>query len=356
MNYKSSGFSLAIDWLQLHCRVKKKELLQHNGKSKTGKYDLQIQEIKNPIWSKHLNVKLGDDILAHLSFEPHSNILPETSSHLKINNKFLYSEILPELVADLLEELELGFLSVSRLDIAADFVKFKKMSCPAFIKSVVQKKLLKRYTTSFALQGMLTRSMPIHYIRFGSKNHEVQWYLYNKSKELREKTKKPWIEAHWQANGLPCRSRDIWRLEFSLKPSQFGVVFDGAVEIEFNNLDILKPSHLLAVFSALYQKHCDFRRNDGQVRKERMKKVELLNVEDYSGVFAKVSDKKESNRIHKVFIKMLHQLNNDWRIANQETNRDGYRMLHEYVEKFNLVEWYNKTVSELESKIKKEQL
>lgn len=319
-----------------------------SGQSKGGRFSLEVKDIRHNIFENHIQINDAGRPCAYLSYTPKSGILPPDSSHLKLDNKYLYQSDLRAFVDLLLVELKLDFKSVSRLDIALDLVKFHRISCPQFIKNFLSEQYLKRYACSFHLDGKAIRGKPIHYIRFGSKESHLQWYLYNKSKELREKTDKPYIRDQWELNGLPAKSRDIWRLEFSLKPSQFGVVESGSGEvIEFNNLDCLNADFLKRLFITLFRKECDFRMNDGQKRKDRMKKVELLRLEDCETVYKKVSNKLTSNRMDKVFIKKLYQLNQAWREQNRLKNDDlnfSDLLLADYVDDRGLVDWYNRAV------------
>lgn len=327
----------------------------------SGKYLLEKKDIKDRNFAKFVIVKTknGDkyEPCAYVTYEPSSHILPEDSCHVKIDNKYLYQSDLKAFVEDILNELKLKYKSVSRLDVASDFVKFNRISVPQFYKNVLAKNYLKRYCTSFHVDGKLTRNMPVHYMRFGSKSSGLQWYLYNKSKELREKTDKPYIRENWTNHNLPHKSREIWRIEFVLHPSKDGVVDSETGEaIGFDTLDFLETDFRKRLFSTLFDKHCDFRVNDGQQRKERMKKVELLKLENYQSVYQRITEKSSSNRMHKVHIKWLYQLNQNWRLQNPVIDDKIMftdLLLAGYIDNHDLTEWYNCNVIEnTEHKIK----
>lgn len=321
-------------------------------KSRHGKYQIRKKDIRHNIFLEHREIftidENGETQIAVVSFQPLSQILPLDSAHLKVINKFLYQDGLKEFVNELLIELDLKFKNYSRLDIAADFKQFYKHSCPNFIKLFINRKVLKLKSTSFHLDGHATRSMPIHYLRFGSKYSDLQFYIYNKSKELRDKTNKPYIIEKWERSGLKPNQYDVWRIEFSLKPSQFGLVDKETGEANnFETLDVLLPENTVELFYSLLLNHAVFVYNDGQVKKQRMKRVELLKVTDYRKIYQKVSFKETSNRMDKVFIKMLDRVNNEWRTAKgvDVSLKDA---LHQFVERKDLRDWYEKQIGSIE--------
>lgn len=326
------------------------KFLLEGSASSNQRFTIEAREIKHNVFSKHIQIKDAGKVCAYFSYAPISNILPEDSGHLKIDNKYLYQGELRAFTELLLAELKLFFVSVSRLDVSCDLVKFHRISVPQFFKNVISKNYLKRYASSWHLDGKLTKSMPIHYMRFGSKTSELQWYVYNKSKELRERTDKPHIRERWDLQGLPHKSRDIWRIEFVLHPSQFGLIQTNTGEaIDFNSLDCLNEEFLKRLFITLFDKYGDFRHNDGQQRKDRMKKVELLKLENVETVYQKVSEKKTSNRMDKVFIKKLYELNQTWREQNRLTSEAinfADLLLADFIDERGLKDWFNSSVVE----------
>ena len=336
----------SIDWLQLHCKVMDKTMLDGET-SKNEVYQIVKKDIKHNVFGQHREIKVFDGVewvvCAVISFAPLSNILPEDSLHIKIINRFLYQSDLNKLVFSLLNELKLRFKSISRLDVSADFEKFHFISVPTFIKKVINKGYLKRHSTSFHLDGKLTRSMPIHYIRFGSKESDVQFYIYNKSKELRDKTDKPYIKERWEQCGLSYKSRDIWRCEFVLHPSKFGTIDTTDGTYDFTDLKVLYPEHLVKLYATLFNQYCVFVHNDGQQRKDRMKKVELLKFEGVEMVYKRLSEKLPSNRMHKTHIKWLHQLNNAWReqTKNAGSTPTADQLLETFIKRHDLEAWFH---------------
>lgn len=343
---------ISIDWLQLHISLKNQPIFEGD-LSPSGLFKLVKKDIRHNVFNSHReiysNLSGEWEPCAVLSYEPLSHILPATSGHIKIINKFLYHSDLPRLVDTLLRELQLTFKSVSRYDLSCDFKQFaNNMSVPAFFRRVLYKKILKRHCTSIHIDGKLTKSFPIHYMRFGSNSSQVQFYIYNKSKELREKTDKPYIKEKWEKCNLNHKAYDIWRLEFVLHPSQFGIIkTDTGETIEFNNQNITDNDFIFHLFNALMFNYAAFVVNDGQQRKERMKKVQLFKWSKSEDLYLRITEKKTSNRMDKVFVKRLYQLNKAWREHNKDPI-DVDSLLTQYIDERNLHDWFENKFTTLQ--------
>jgi hypothetical protein len=334
---------ISIDWLQIHVKIFSLENLDAET-SKNGTFRIVKKDINHRVFNQHRSIEsnlTGEyEQCAVISYKPLSGILPVDSGHLKIINKYLYQTDLIRLLSALLIELGLSFKSVSRLDVAADFKQFYKLSVPQFFKRIINAKYLKLRSTSVHIDGTANRNLPVHYMRFGSKYSDVQFYIYNKSKELREKTKKPYIEDFWRNNGINPDTHDVWRLEFSLSPSSQAIVnSDTGETIQFNDIRIVEHDFIHTLFYSLLNQYAVFVKNDGQVRKERMKKIILFKKSLQPQLYMRVSEKKTSNRMDKVFIRMLDELNRAWR----EHNKDPIAVedaLSQYIEERDLCQWY----------------
>lgn len=336
---------ISIDWLQLHVKISPSGVLDGLF-TPNGAFGIIPKEVRHNVFRKHReiysNLTGSWEPCAVISWDAHSGILPADSGHIKVINKFLYQSELENLVDQLLRQLSLKFVSVSRYDIAYDFYRFADVSPPVFIKQFLSKKYLKRLSCKFSVEGSATASMPVHYLRFGTKNSPAQWYLYNKSKELREVKDKPYIRERWALNGLNSKSKDVWRIEFSLHPSKFGLVdTDAGHIIPFDEYTITDFNFARDLFFTLVDRYAQFVFNDGQKRKERMKPVRLFKQKDQGAIiYQRISDKGTSNRMDKVFIKKLHELNDAWR-AQSNSSPTVSDLLQSVIESKDLQQWFN---------------
>lgn len=311
---------ISIDWLQISVKINNK-LLFDNSHSISGLFEIQKKDLRHNIFSKHLeifsSITGSAERIAVFSYQPLSRILPEDVGHLKILNKFLYQDPdnLKRMVVTILRELELKFHQVSRLDIAYDFKKFKgNRSVQSFFKAVASGKLLKQKATSLHIDGKTTRNLDIHYMRFGSNRSPLQFYVYNKSKELRDKTDKPYIRDKWVVNGCSDEHKDTFRIEFVLHPSKHSVVNvqDWSI-VDFNSVAIIDHHFITNLFWSLMKQHFVFVLNDGQVKKSRMKEAVLFSGKATETVYLRVTEKETSNRVDKMLIKKMYLLDRAWR-------------------------------------------
>ena len=211
------------------------------------------------------------------------------------------------------------------------------------------------------------------YLRFGNPRSNVCYYLYNKSQEMRDKKNKPWIREKWEADNLN-QSQDIWRLEFRIHSCSKGLIDeDAGAELKkyrkaklflkdiagrikrgmkpqtiqnqfaeqiaeaqeqitfwednkldatadakyFGTLDVLDNFH--EFYAALFYHYFDFRHNDGQEKKRRMKKLSLLDIQKPDKSLMDLAEKMESNRTDRMLLKKLVTLNDELRAKAERT-------------------------------------
>lgn len=125
----------------------------------------------------------------------------------------------------LIYQLHITPKSISRLDVALDFYRFSNGKSPEWlIRSFMNKNII-RVGRGEGRVFFAQSNKAIEYtgLQFGSKTSIANVYLYNKTKELTDLKSnkhhdKPYIRQSWIDNGLTDDSRDVWRLEISLKP------------------------------------------------------------------------------------------------------------------------------------------
>jgi hypothetical protein len=165
------------------------------------------------------------------------------------------------------------------------------------------------------LQGQQSEVLHYDYLKFGSPTSNVSTYIYNKSKELREVKNKPYIIDTWKLNGMN-NNVDVYRLEFSVKKmAKNAVDEDEGTFIKMNDLQMIEKENYIKIVKYLIQKHFKFtKKKDRQKRKELNKcptiqffKFDYLNI-----CLERISEKKTSNRMDKVFLKKLESLKSDF--------------------------------------------
>lgn len=334
---------IGLDWLQLHC---KRNIVQNIGQC--GIYTCKKLNYQTRIMKSVYEIFVYGERCGTIACDPHSGILKKETALLKIENKFLYRKDITQFVASLLTSLQFTFISFSRIDTYCDFQHFTDYHNPEkFIHSFLDNSALKKGQSKFKVQGEHTNCNSYSYLKFGSETSEVSYYLYNKSKELREVKMKPWIYESWKDAGF-TNDIDSWRLEFSLKSSVREIVNLETGEVNpVKDLRMTEAEFYKALYTTLYQKYFSFVVNDGQKRKDRMKPIDLLDFGNISTIIMRLSDKIESNRSHKIFLKQLYNLNQTLRGTDFEWNIHHKRTLNHYIEKHALHGWVIKNQPEI---------
>jgi len=403
--------SLVLDWLTIQVIVPSQFFDKRVCGYKIEREDFQTRHFKSIYTIRNLH---GDEV-AVLAADPHANILAFNKGLLKIINKYLYQDDFVSWLKGFLRHLDLKFCNISRIDIALDFEAFDNGLKPeTFIQKFITNQFLKRDKSRFSQEGkpvedyydigykramreakrqrarsriaaadlddledapygLIRRQkekradynrvsvkgntgsaagIEFETLKFGSEVSAVTYYMYNKTKELKDRKMKPWIVDNWKANGWNgCGN--IWRLEFSIKPSKTRKKFLRSCDIDqecgelkeedlvtFESLDILEI--LPEIFAYYLEEHFVFLRNSGKARKTRMQRVSLFKNFNFAPVAIKLSEKRDSQRAAKVFTKQLMELNNELRGYDMNLAIWGNELLTYVVHNRDLHPWFLK--------------
>ena len=152
-------------------------------------------------------------------------------------------------------------------------------------------------------------------MKFGSPTSNISYYLYNKSKELREVKNKPWIIDTWALNNLN-NDKDIWRLEFSIKKMKKDATnMDDGTNISLSSLALFIRENFECIIKYLIQKLWKFSTLHNwsiQKNKSRCITIDFFKFDIQNIDLIRYSEKITSNRMDKIFIKKLESLKNDY--------------------------------------------
>ncbi|MFB6458028.1 hypothetical protein ACE38W_22340 [Chitinophaga sp. Hz27] len=334
----------AVDWLQIHVKCPVEIRAIDTFRYHTEKLDYQTRQFRE-VYEISVLMPSGDfEKCATLVCKPHASFLGGDMGLLKIENKFLYQSELKAFVIELLRQYHLKFHSISRLDLAIDFTSFENNLNPAdFIKGFLSAEYVKKHRANFSLQGSHQNGCNLfNYIRFGSKTSEVNYYLYNKTVELNARKNKPWIREMWQQAGF-AEDATVWRLEFSLKSSCKELIeYDFGEITPVKALTIIEPEKSFTFLSTLFHKHFSFFESGRGGRKDRLTPVCLLHLDKPNTVLMRLTEKAESSRMDKIFVKRLEAENQSARVIDKNYFLYGARILMEFLIKRDLVMWYLK--------------
>lgn len=226
----------------------------------------------------------GDKIIT-LLWQPHSSIIDARNMLVEVANPLLYTNKYLHL-PELLQKIHCcTWVSLSRLDLATDF-----QPTPAQQQVIdmlqqgsiyVQGKREGTMWHSYDCAAKYVSRQP-HQMAWGNKASQIKWKLYNKTKEIFEKTptgrtwcNKPYIADYWSRNGF-ASDRDTWRLEVSIMGS-------GQLQWHGHRLawDIVSdPDTYTSLYYDLYNTRMKMRLNQGHTNKRYDEVVEFLRTPD----------------------------------------------------------------------------
>lgn len=312
---KNPTFIFAVDWFQIYCHrhapIEQGSVFHGVSLSPYGvraEYSCDKGEELSPLFNKHILITWKKRKIAHLNFEPRPSSLHPDSAMLKVDNRLLYEPNWLFYLKDVCAALQLEIRNVSRVDLCADFVEFCEGRQPLnFVKSYMQvarkghPSFVRCGSNKFCVYGRKSMSeLAFEYVRWGSRDSEVCTYLYNKSKELRDKNDKPWIRERWEALRGSDESRDVWRIEFSINSQGLKImsvsdamIFDLFID-DFSTFEKVKT--LFYVYAEKYFKFRVF--EAGETRKMRELPFANLLPPEGSNEFQKVTVSRSNESGH----------------------------------------------------------
>lgn len=305
---------LHLDWIQVHVKwVNKLEPVFHRS------YNVKRLQFGTRHFKVVEEIYILNKRIATVTSKPHSNILDEDSLIIKFDNWVCYAVNFRKIVSEFLALNKFEFVSFSRLDFCADFNLFDNGMLPdKFIKKYIYRKLLRLgKTPNVAHHFKQGKKEHIEKgLKFGSNLSECTAYIYNKSLQMATEIWKPWIFQSWIKHGLDT-TKDIYRLEFSIKSGGKLIANTETGELDlFMSLKVIEYEYIYKCFYKLYERYFTFVWNDGQVRRDRMRKIKLFNYIYSPEVLVNAEPMKDADRSKKIFIKKLHELNNELRGSN----------------------------------------
>jgi hypothetical protein len=280
-----------------------------------------------------------------LLLKPSTPILKQDTCHFKISNFKLYQYHGAESNFDFFKTFNITNAHATRIDVCIDFNMLLNNINPAdFIKRISRGIYLRKYSGRFKVEGTQAKNPDYHYLRYGSHSSPVSLYFYNKSKELKEKKLKPWITEMWKHRGLDL-SRDVWRMEFSVKDTRLRFVDKSTGEgFGIHDVSFLKKTQLTTMLNACINRYGSFVINNWKSNISRMKPIQIIpgNFTDFTTFVAIPSF--ESSNLQKFTIKQLSLLEQDLRLNKQLQTEHILQSISDYEKQFKL-EGYHKKIT-----------
>lgn len=330
---------ISVDWLTMYCE---NTILVSNCW-----YFVEKQPYSTAQFADVYKVydKITKEHYCTIQKKPHSKIIPEHATMVKLANRQLYKSDWNHTLNSFFLCMNITPLSISRIDIACDFNRFDNNLHPeSLIKGFITNKYVRCGKGKYTLIGSQDLDHKFEYLRFGSRESEISTYLYNKTKELNEVHDKPYIRDRWVTSGLNTE-QDVWRLEVSLRTVQMRTIVKMTGEVIRLDLDFLKTQGILEnVYNCAILKSFDFRHNDGQLKKSRMKRVSLFKGLSTTLEMKTFTNKANTGRMDKIVLNRLARHFEFYRNESEQMDRDFNTVIQHILDSTGLEKYYKEKV------------
>lgn len=263
------------------------------------KYSFTIKENKRPI--------------LHVHFVPRSSAIRQEGVSIKICNWLLYTSEWAFYLNDICGALGIYILNITRADVCCDVNKFANGMRPKdFIHEYVSgSSIIRKGSNKFCMIGTKGgSSIAEEYLRFGSRASACSAYLYNKSKELKDKKYKPYIVKAWEDCGLD--TRDVWRVELSITSKGLKLRNQSGRVRRLSIEDLSAQYNLQNTFFTFALQYWTFHDNKGQKFRKDMRTISLFPEGSFASVVEKPSflhEYKDSGRSERCAARVLERVN-----------------------------------------------
>lgn len=290
-------YVVSVDWIQVYG-------LLHSPLEtlKPKSFSIKVEDYPTAQFLRRSTISYEIDgrirVFAHILHQARTSVIKENACQIKVINEQLYTAGWVSRLRSMIQELNIEYKSISRLDICADFNKLYKGLHPlTLIKGYLTQKYLKiginQGYVAFKSMGYLisnqTKSLSKNFslgtqeyngVTWGSKGY-VQTQLYNKTQELRDKGTKPWIVEQWINAGLDINN--VWRLEFRIQKAGKSLELMETGDIFSLGLSEISDEHrFLELFQSYVDKYARFVKRDYHVKKQQMTPIILFsNLTDF---------------------------------------------------------------------------
>lgn len=362
-----------LDWLEIYVHEPTLKTLDADYFRRNG-YTVKERPYGTRMYAQMFTIGEHDTPMYEIRRDPLSKksqkgIFPDESCHIRLVNQELYMPTPIQHLKRFLREHGYVFQNISRYDICLDLQKFDNGMLPSTFVSLYMKgaysKIHQSNLTAFgteanplkpqdnaieiAAHGRDSWSGRIwNSLKWGSPTSAISTKLYNKTLELsRDGHDKPYIRSAWFEAGLSMDedgqpTRDVWRIEFSVRSSKRYLMVDGedgekkktkivTGEVMEITLDQLSDRwSLLYLFHSFESIYFDFKikkmtRDGTPQRKDRCPSLKLFrNVQEFQ-VYEpiKVTHAKNPDRTLKLLLKKLREI-----AAESKSNGEDHDLLH----------------------------
>lgn len=319
-----------------------------------GEIELVLLPYGSKQFSAIVEIYYMRDLFGLVQLYPKLPSLPKSAMIFKIANPWLYRSEWMQKFEYICAVLRIMPISISRLDLAADFNTFWGGLHPVefirrFMSGEIKHKgrgvghvdFVQRYARD-AKEKAIRDSLHFNALTMGKKTSDAHCYLYNKTIELDEVKNKPYIRDCWRAAGFDIK--DVWRLEVTMGAKALKFMDKKTGEpYKFGLKDILHPGdsmNIAILYRSMLHSLFFFFYPTGKKNVSREEEIQLFEDECLidRGV---IRESQVSNRSERILIKQLFTLSQRYTGITETDQKAAVRAANNLVRACDLQEWYD---------------
>lgn len=361
MDRRKHKRAVFLDWLELFCS--EPSTIPHNAEYfKRNGYEVLERAYGTPQYSEMFTLVEDGFPMIEIRRNPYSlrsqgGIFQPNNCHVRLTNRACYLDSPIDYIRRFLLAHNYQYNALTRIDVCHDFNEFDNGKNPQnFVSDYMKERILKINQSRLAAHGKDNwNERKWNSLKWGSPTSIVSTKLYNKSLEMREQKAKYYIIDRWEECGLDTE-RDVWRIEFSLKPAaqaQFNKQTGEYVELNLSSYDT--PDKLLKRFLVLEEHYFHFktavRTSTGTLqRKDRCPDVKLFQIrqpdEECFRPMRILTKDRNPTRTDRMLVKRLKQ------IADEATDQQTINACNCVISRINFISRMKAQLSDNRATIK----
>lgn len=341
-------YCISIDWLQTFNHAK--PLTEGTFTYKDYTFTVRHETNETPLFLDVFTIKWKSRKVATVLQRPRNTVIHPRSTCVKLENRILYGQRYIEILYAINNAFSLQYKGITRLDICYDCNRLHGgRDVPRFLRQFMTHEPLKKGhiirsgSQRFTAHGTRSNTSVanISSMRWGSPNNDISAYCYDKTLEMCEVKRKPWILEMWDKNGLEYDidkdaidkltererkskinngemkeyvKKSVWRFEISISAKGKDIIDMSTGALFRLSPEYLEHEQQVHELFYIYAGKCfDFRINDGCKKIRDYKPLQLFETEyiTTSKPYA-VNKSADTGRIEKICFNKLYRLNEQY--------------------------------------------
>lgn len=342
-----SGCTIALDWLEIFGyarfdRTSKEEDVFVLSDSVAILYKGHGTAMYNELYEIYHDGEKFGMLQADPRFE--KGAMTANSISLKVDNAWLYTIELWDVLQDVKTALKAEFHNVTRVDIAIDGLNHVRDFVNMYMKQTPEARFInKKGRSAMNAYEFDQETHLFQKFSFGSSKSDKVVSVYNKTKEL-ENSNKKYIQRFWENSGMAWRvaEEEVYRVEVRLRSKALKKV--KGFELE----KLQDKDYLSSLFKTACKNFFEFTISSSDSNVTRQKEVKLIPYEKLNArLLEKTKRPMQTDRYKaKMTIHLLSKLLIEDTVTSKKEVESMVNTIDDMVKRYDLDEWYSKKADE----------